>query len=379
MRTLSLIVRREMQERLRSKPFRFFTAGLFVLAFGAVVAIDKAPGLFGEDVLTLGIPASTSEALRAAIEDLSLIEDIEVDLVPYESVEEAEALLQNDELDALLADDRLTYASSDNTTLTAVVNRAVFVTDLVQRLDDLGLTDQERQEVLNPRPIEVVLLEPGAADEDEKQFFGFIAAVALYMTITIYGSWFLTGIVEEKSSRVVEVLLGLVHPHELLAGKTLGILIVAVGQLAVAIAGALTGLIVIGTGSVPSVASDVVLVAVPLYVLGLLLYSLFYAAAGATGSRQAEAEAASLPLNMGLLVPLLFANIFVPDNPDGLAAMVLSIFPFTSPLVMPMRVATGAPSAVELVACYALLVPAILLAAFIGGRIYPVSSLAAAN
>ena len=103
MRSLLLIVRRELQERLRTKSFRFFTAGLFVLVLGAIVAIDKAPEVFGENVFSLGIPASTPEALRDAIEDLSLIEDIEVDLVPYESVEEAEGLLQTDELDALLA------------------------------------------------------------------------------------------------------------------------------------------------------------------------------------------------------------------------------------------------------------------------------------
>lgn len=370
MRSFFLILRREIQERLRSKPFRLFTAGLFVLALGAVVAIDKAPELFGENALTLGILSSTPEALSAAIEELSLIEDIEVDLVAYESVEEAEGLLQTDELDALLADDRLIYSSSDNTTLTAVVNRAVFATDLVQILDDLGLTDQERREVLTPSPIEVALLEPGPAEGDERQFIGFVAAIALFMTMTFYGNWILTGVVEEKSSRVVEVLLGLVHPHELLAGKTLGILTVAVGQLAVAIAGGAAGLIVIGAGSLPSVAGDVVLVAVPLYVLGLLLFGLLYAAAGATGSRQADAEAAALPLTLGLLLPFMFANFFVPDNPDGVAATVLSIFPFSAPLVMPMRVATGAPSAVELAACYALLVPAVLLAALIGGRIY---------
>ena len=370
MRSLFLIVRRELQERVRSKPFRLFTAGLFVVVLGAVVAIDKAPELFGKSILTLGISSSAPETLKTAIEELSLIEDIEVDLVPYESVEKAEELLQTDELDALLADDRLTYASGANTTLSAVVNRAVFATDLVQRLDDLGLSDQERQEVLTPRPIEVVVLAPGAADEDERQFIGFIAALALFMTITFYGNWILAGTVEEKSSRVVEVLLGLVHPHELLTGKTLGILIVAVAQLAVAIAGAVAGLIVIGTGSLPSVALDVVLVAVPLYMLGLLLFSLCYAAAGAIGSRQADAEAAALPFTIGLLVPFMFANIFVPDNPDGAAATVLSIFPFSAPLVMPMRVAIGSPSAFELVACFALLVPAILLAAVIGGRIY---------
>ncbi len=370
MRPFFLIVRRETQERLRAKSFRILTAGLFVLVFGAIIAIDKAPELFDEDALTVGLPASTPETFTAALENFSLIEDVEVDLVHYESLEEAKELLGRGEIDALLEEDRLTYASSDNATLSAIVNRAVFATDLIQRLDDLGLTDQERQEILTPRPIEVFLLEPVTRNEDERRFVGFIAALALFLTISVYGNWILTGIVEEKSSRVVEVLLGLVHPYVLLAGKTLGILLVAVSQVAAGMAGAVAGLLVIGTSSLPSFALDVVLASVPLYALGLLLYSLIYAAVGSTVSRQVDAQAASTPISVGLLVPYMFAAVFVPNDPDGVAATILSIFPLSSPLVMPTRVAIGMPSAVELAACYVLLVPAILLAALIGGRIY---------
>ena len=370
MRSLFLIVRRELQERLRTKSFRVFTAVLFVLALGAVVAADKAPDLIGERVFSLGIPSETTDALKIAVGDLSALEDIEIELVPYETLEEAESLLETGTVDAFLAEDSLTFISRNNTTLTAVVSRAIFATGLVQRLDDLGLTAAEQNDVLSPRPVEVVLLRPSATDEDERQFTGFIATLILFMTITVYGNSILTGIVEEKSSRVIEVLLGLVHPHELLAGKTIGILLTALGQVAAAIAGGVAGLLLIGTNSLPSFALDVVLAGLPLLVLGLLLYSLFYAAAGATVSVQSDTQAAAAPISIGLLIPYMFAAIFVPDNPDGLASTVLSIFPLTSPLVMPTRVAIGAPSAIELAACYALLVPAILLAAFIGGRIY---------
>ncbi len=192
-------------------------------------------------------------------------------------------------------------------------------------------------------PVQVVLQDPDAADKDARQFIGFLAALALYVTLAIYGNWILTGIVEEKASRVVEVLLGLVRPYELLAGKTLGILVVAVGQLAIAVVGAIVGLVIVGKDSLPSVALDVVLAAIPLYVFGLLLYSMIYAAAGATVSRQSDAQSAATPIVMLLLVPYMFSAAFVPQNPDGLAATILSIFPLTSPLVMPARVANGSP------------------------------------
>ena len=369
MRSLLLIVRREVQERLQTKSFRLFTAGLFVLVLGAIVAIDQAPEIFGEDSFVLGVAVDAPPSLTRSIEAYAAIQDVEVDVLPYANSDDAQALLDDETIDAFLSDGRLVYAGDENTTLTAVVSNAVFAQELAQRLEGLGLDEREQQELLSPEPIQVVQDDDGE-DDGERQFIGFLSALALYITLAVYGNWILTGIVEEKATRVVEVLLGLVRPYELLAGKTLGILVMAVGQLLVALLGAAAGLLIVGTEELPSVALDVVLAAAPLYVLGLLLYSLIYAAAGATVSRQADAQAASTPIVMMLLVPYMFAAAFVPSNPDGPAATVLSIFPLTSPLVMPSRVATGDPTALELVACYALLAPAIVLTAFIGGRIY---------
>ena len=369
MRSLLLIVRREVQERLQTKSFRLFTAGLFLLVLGTIVAIDQAPEIFGEDSFVLAVAVDAPPSLTRSIEAYAAIQDVEVDVLPYASADDAQALLDDETIDAFLSDGRLVYAGDENTILTAVVSNAVFAQELAQRLEGLGLDEREQQELLSPEPIQVVQDDDGE-DDGERQFIGFLSALALYITLAVYGNWILTGIVEEKATRVVEVLLGLVRPYELLAGKTLGILVMAVGQLLVALLGAAAGLLIVGTEELPSVALDVVLAAAPLYVLGLLLYSLIYAAAGATVSRQADAQAASTPIVMMLLVPYMFAAAFVPSNPDGPAATVLSIFPLTSPLVMPSRVATGDPTALELVACYALLAPAIVLTAFIGGRIY---------
>lgn len=370
MRSLLLIAQREVQERIQTNSFRLFTAGLALMVLGSIVAIDQAPQIFGEDSFDLGIATSSPPALTGAIESYAAIQDVEVKVVTYSGPAEAAALLEDDELDAYLSDGTLIYRSSEDTTLTAIVSSAVAVQELTNRLQGLGLDEQEQHELLAPESVKVVLQDSSRGNEGERQFIGFLAALALYITIAVYGNWILTGIVEEKSTRVVEVLLGLVRPYELLAGKTVGILIVAVAQLVVAVVGAVIGLVITGTDRLPSVAFDVVLAAVPLYVMGLLLYSLIYAATGATVSRQADAQAASTPVVMLLLVPYMFSAVFVPGNPDGLAATVLSVFPLSSPLVMPARIASGDPTFIELVACYALLVPAIALAAFVGGRIY---------
>jgi ABC-2 type transport system permease protein len=168
----------------------------------------------------------------------------------------------------------------------------------------------------------------------------------------------------------VEVLLGLLRPTEILTGKTLGITIVAVGQFAAAIAGGAIGVALTGADILPGVAIDVIIASIPLYVAGVVLYSLIYAAIGATVTRQSEAQSATSPIAILLLLPYMLAIIYLPENPDGALATVLSIFPLTSPLVMPTRVATGSPSVVELALCYLLLPPAIALVAWAGGRIY---------
>jgi ABC-2 type transport system permease protein len=370
MRTLLLIVQREVRERVQTKSFRLFTAGLFALVFGAIVAIDRAPEIFGEDSFELGLSPATTPELQAAIQQSAVSEDVEVELVTVATDAEARTLLDDGDIDAFLSEGALTYAAGEDTALTNIVTQALFIEGLGERLDGLGLTEQEQRDLLAPPPVNVVLHDPDAADSDERQFIGFLAALALYLTLALYGNWILTGVVEEKSTRVVEVLLGIVRAGELLAGKTLGILVMAVSQLGVALLGGLAGLVVVGTSSLPPVALDVVLATVPLFVMGLLLYSLLFAAAGATVSRQADAQSAATPITVLLLTPYMFAAVFVPQNPDGIAAVFLSIFPLTSPLVMPARVATGDPTILELIACYGLLPPAILLVAWLGGRIY---------
>ena len=370
MRALRLIVQREVQERLQTKSFRLFTIGLFVLVLVAIVAIDRAPEIFGEASYELGVSDSITPELQAALQSEAEREDAELELVSYQTEAEAQRLLDDGDIDAFLSDDSLTFGGNELSSLTDLVRNALFINDLGERLDGLGLTAEEQQDLLSPRVVDVVTEDPDAANTGERQFIGFLAALALYLTLAVYGGWILTGVVEEKSTRVVELLLGIVRAQDLLAGKTLGILFMAVGQLAVALLGGLAGLLIVGTDALPAVALDVVLAAIPLFVMGLLLYSLLYAAAGATVTRQADAQSASTPIGVLLLVPYLFAAIFVPQNPDGAAAVALSISPLTSPLVMPARVAAGSASAPELIACYVLLVPAILLVAWAGGRIY---------
>ena len=168
MRSLLLIVQREVQERVQAKSFRLFSAGLFVLVLGAILAIDRAPEIFGEDDYRLAVPADASSELNEALERFAELEGLEVDYVPYANEAEAQSLLDEGEVDAYLADGKLVYDDNESTSLTAVASSAVYAYELGQRLDGLNIPAEQRQALLNPEPVQVVVQDPGATNQGER-------------------------------------------------------------------------------------------------------------------------------------------------------------------------------------------------------------------
>jgi len=369
---IRLVAGREIRERVRGWSFRLSTAAVVVLAAGLIIAGDVVPGLI-EQESTLGIVsgAGTPAGIEQALERSALELDEEVDAAPYPNREAAAAALRDGDIDAYLAGGELVFESDEQTSLTAVVNRAVYLARLPEVLDELGLSPEEAQPLVAPEGVTVSSLEPGdAEDRGARTAVAALAAIGLYLVLVLYGSWMLTGVAEEKSSRVVEVLLGLLRPEELLAGKTLGILGTAAIQIVCAGIGAAVGLAVTGNTDIPDLAFDMAAVTAGFFILGVLLYGLLYAAFGATVSRQTDAQTAAMPVTFLLLIPYLLSLTVVPADPDGTVAFVLGIFPLSSPLVMPSLVALDAASALEVAVAFALMFPTLAFVAWLGGRIY---------
>jgi ABC-2 type transport system permease protein len=366
-----LVFRREFLERIRSRSFRLSTIGILLLAGAAIVAVDKAPSLFGGGTETLGLvsEADTPEVRQALLQAADQ-QDLKLKVVDLANEDAATTSLRAGDVDAFLAHGQLTFKSKENTSLTLAVNRALFEVHLPDILNSLGISLQDASQLLKPQLVAVRSLEPTRSDEEERRVVASIATIGLYLVLVLYGNWILQGVVEEKTSRVVEVLLGLLQPSDLLAGKTMGILASVLVQLAFGIAGAVAGLIYVGASVLPNATPDVVGASIAYLLPGIVLYSLIYAAVGATASRQAEAESAALPVTFVLLVPYMLSLTVVSDAPDSGLAQVLSMVPLTSPLIMPTRVALGSPSVLDLTISYALLWPSIVAVAWIGGQIY---------
>lgn len=378
LRQVRLVAMREVMYRLRNRAYQLSTLTLAVLSVAGVLAVQVLPDFFEDEPVRLGLVPATADR-AAPVRDAAAAFDREIELIEFPEVAEAERALVDGEVDALLlAPDRLDFHEDVDAVLEGIVRQSLFGTRFEERASALGLTLEEAQSLLAPVEVESRSLEPDEASDDEAgedasvgQGFGTLSSIVLLLAITFYGQWVVVGVIEEKSNRVVEVLLAAVRPEELLVGKVLGILVLGMIQVAVSVA-ALLGAIAAtaGLGALPDVALAGLAVGVLWLLLGLLLYNFLYAAVGATVSRPDEATSVTFPLMFPLMGGYFAGIIFIPSDPDSLISRVLSIFPLTAPLTMPSRIASGGGSAVEVVLAVILALVALVAIVWLAGRIY---------
>jgi len=164
--------------------------------------------------------------------------------------------------------------------------------------------------------------------------------------------------------------MGALRPWQLLLGKVGGILALAMGQLAAGIGAAVASSVIFGTAELPNVGLEVGVFAFVYLLLGLLLYSFVFAAAGATVSRQEEAQTVTMPISFTLVAVYLLSLTVVINNADSPFARVLSILPISSPLAMTPRIAVSDPPLWEIALSLALLALTVPLVINLAGRIY---------
>jgi ABC-2 type transport system permease protein len=221
----------------------------------------------------------------------------------------------------------------------------------------------------------------------EQGIGGFMLAFGLcftlYMVILIYGQQVMQGVIEEKSSRVIEVIAAAVRPTELMTGKLLGICLVALTQLAIWVGAALVlttpailgALLTLPPGlTLPEVPGAVIAHLFVLFLLGFFLYSTLYAMIGAAFNSVQEAQQFAGVAVVFIVPPLLFVMPILND-PDSPLAVSMSLFPFFTPLVMMLRIASKMPSAWQIVAAYSLCLLTISGMVWLCARVYRVGIL----
>ena len=197
----------------------------------------------------------------------------------------------------------------------------------------------------------------------------FLGVAVLYGLLILMGQYVAIGVVEEKSSRVVELLLSTIKPWQLLAGKVIGLGLLGLAQLLVVCVAGLSAAIAFDVVAVPGDAIGTMAQVIGWFVLGYAFYAAVFAAGAALVSRQEDLQSVLLPM-ITLLVAAFFVAITAAQNPDGLLARITSFVPALSPMVMPVRSAAGNVAWWELVVAVGLMLAAIAAVIRLGGRIY---------
>ncbi len=221
-----------------------------------------------------------------------------------------------------------------------------------------------------------VTAEGGEEEQDEE--VSFIMAVALimviYMMVLMYGSHTLTAVIEEKSSRMVEVLLASISPGDLMLGKVMGIGLAGLTQFAIW-SGALfllsqRGVSVGGFSLDTAFLTPVILINfIAFFLLGFFLYATLYAGIGAMCNTVQDSQQFNMPLLMGLVIPMMLLSLIL-RSPDSTLSVVLSLFPLFSPVIMFMRVCVETPPFWQIALSWALMIGSIWLAARAAGKLF---------
>lgn len=371
MRSLLLVATREFTERLRSKAFVISNLVVLVVILASVLA----PALLIDDDPTTSLGTLGDEA--AAVGELAVGQaaafDLDVEVVAIDDRDAAEQALLDGELDAVLLDATgVLVERSVGPRLSSLLASAANARQVDAVLDEAGIAPEDRELLFAVEPLEVEALEERdeAIDVFDPSILVVYAAVfLLYGLLVIYGQWVSQGIVEEKQSRVVEVLLASMRPSDLLGGKIVGLGALGLAQIVLFAVVGVGGLLATGVLEIPAASWGALALVVPWFVLGYLLYASLFAMAGALVSRVEDLQSVVLPVIM-VLVFALFAAQFALAAPDSAVASVAGVVPFTAPIVQPILISAGMASLGEVVVSILLAVGLIALVIPLAGRVY---------
>jgi ABC-2 type transport system permease protein len=361
------VARREFLERWRSRAMRISSAILLALVVAGAVAAALADG--GTPTDDFGLVGPRATALAPALRLASEAEGRRARVHRLRDRAAAERALREDDVDVAIVDRRLVVKESRSDAAVRVAQRAVAGQSAVTRLRAAGLTQQQALATLAPRPMPVDVLDPAARDRERTTGMLGMGVLILFAALLIYGQAVAASVTEEKSSRVIELLLTSLSPRRLLAGKVLGVGVLGVAQVAAVCAAGLISARVAGGDGLPPSAPGTVALVIGWFVLGFAFYSVAYAALGALVSRQEDLEATTAPVNVLLVVTYFGANAAI-QNPDGTWAQVAAFLPQLAPLIVPTRVVLGDMGAVGLIGAVAIELLATLLLVRVAAGIY---------
>ena len=364
-----LVAVRDFWVRLRERSFLISTL-LNVAVISVLVLARASGGLGGAPSFDLGVVGGPDElaianAAAARAHDASISMQVE----PFETAADAEAALRGGSVDAVLSPGQLAGMHGIDATLIALVQTSAHAAAVDAVFQQHHVPQAQREAASNDAPLDVGVLDPPPPHRDDNAAIAFIGVLLLYGQLFGYGLWVATGVIEEKSSRIVEMLLSAIRPRQLLAGKILGIGVLGLCQL-LAIAGFAIGLgTATGAIEVPGTAIGAAALDIGWFILGYAFYASLFAAAGSLVTRIEELQNVIVPINLTILVSFIISVGSLQD-PNSTIAVVASILPVSAALAMPVRMVLGAAPGWQIALSLTLLIGSAIALVPIGARLY---------
>ncbi len=329
-----LVAEREIGSKLRSKTFLISTGVLLLIALAGIVI----GGFASSGTQTTKI-AATSETVAAA----SALPDVEV--VEVADRGEAEDLVRSEDVEA-----------------------AVLPGDGPTGLEVVALRDASNSIVMGLSQTPTVeILEPATTNPLLRYFIAIAFGIVFMGAAATFGGTIAQSVVEEKQTRVVEILLSSISARTLLAGKVIGNTILAMGQILALAAVATIGLIVTGQREVLTTLGAPIIWFAVFFLFGFILLAAMFAAAASMVSRQEDIGSTTTPITMLIMAPYVLVIVFN-DNP--LVLTIMSYVPFSAPVGMPMRLFVGEAQWWEPLLSLVILLASCVAAIMLGAKIY---------
>jgi ABC-2 type transport system permease protein len=393
------VARREYLQRVRSRTFVIVTVVLAIVGLGIAMLPVIGRLIAGDETTTVAVHAADAELRQSTVTALGLVlsaasegEGVTWEIVSVEDADAGRRQVEDDEVNGLLsvsrdgdgelAFDLLTDAGPTSQWLFAVRQAATQVS-IGDRLERSGIDPSLAAQIFSPTPFDISPIDPNAPEPDfgAGYILSNVLVILTFMAVVTYGSWVATGVAEEKSSRVMELLITAATPRQLMAGKVLGNGLAGLTQYGVVLVAALGGWLlqdelarrILGGGASGELEALDLGVLVPFglfFVPGFLLYCILYAGLGSLASRQEDVTQVTGPM---LFVGMggYFASFVAMSTPDQPWVQVVSLIPFFSPYLLPIRHLLGGGVAPwEWLVAGALMVVFLAGALWIAARIY---------
>jgi ABC-2 type transport system permease protein len=371
---IALVARREIREATRARSFRVSIV-LSAVALAAIIVIAHLAA--GDDERSVDVVVAGPDSAAEATEYGRLGDSVGIrfDVTAAADDAEASAAVRDGTADVAVLEHGRALATKDevdltgDSTLATALNVLRADIALDTGLATVGLGPDQAAEVRATQPPPVRALQSGDQGADtSRSGVALVTNILLFLMLQTYGSWVLTAVTREKASRVIEVLLAVIRPKQLLVGKTIGIGLVALAHAFVLIAVAFVTSRIVGIEITGGLRPGDLLVGGVWFILGYSLYCSVFAAAGALCARVEDAQAYAFPV----MIPLLFAYIASFSAASGANTLlwILAFIPPTAVLAMPTLYAIEAAPLWAVVLSMAMTAASVMLVANVAAKIY---------